>query len=464
MKTAYGKLTALILILAAALLFLSPMRSGTEDHLYAYPRALRMNSGDQYALSYTLDAAGAQTVSFDSSDEAVARVDDQGVVTAVGPGETQIRLISEGGARAAVQVEVAGGAPVSPIALNTETLNMEKGEVTGLRVTYTDNGADASVQWQSEDSRIAQVDAMGRVNAVGGGRTRVTATTADGLSAVANVNVHVSGDAIRITPENLVLGKGATVSLSTYYLPADTTDSVMRWRSSDESILRVDDRGQLSAVGEGAAVVSVATREGLKASSLITVEPAAATFQLSPSAASIERGDTLKLQARFLDADGVSEQTYVSHYISWSSSAPDVASVNDGVVTALKSGQTVITASADGKTATCRLSVQVIAHDLELNPKEVYLLREQSVTPIQLEPRFTPEDPDDARLTFETSNSLIATVSDTGLVRMTGGYGTAVITARAVSGAEAEFVIHVVDQLPEVEPEPVEEEAPEGGE
>ena len=45
MKTAYGKLTALILILAAALLFLSPMRSGLEDHLYAYPRALRMNSG-----------------------------------------------------------------------------------------------------------------------------------------------------------------------------------------------------------------------------------------------------------------------------------------------------------------------------------------------------------------------------------------------------------------------------------
>ena len=62
-----------------------------------------------------------------------------------------------------------------------------------------------------------------------------------------------------------------------------------------------------------------------------------------------------------------------------------------------------------------------------------------------------------------TGCCLIATVSDTGLVRMTGGYGTAVITARAVSGAEAEFVIHVVDQLPEVEPEPVEEEAPEAG-
>ena len=463
MKTAYGKLTALILILAAALLFLSPMRSGLEDHLYAYPRALRMNSGDQYALAYALDAEDTQAVSFASSDEAIAQVDAQGIVTAVGPGEAQIQLISDGGARAAVHVEVVG-MPISPIVLNTESLNMEKGEVTGLRVTYTDTGADAAVQWQSDDSGIAQVDAMGRVNAVGGGSTRVTATTADGLSAVATVNVHVSGDAIRITPENLVLGKGASVPLSTYYLPADTTDSVMRWRSSDESILRVDDRGQLTAVGEGAAVVSVATREGLKASSLISVEPAAATFQLSPSAASIERGDTLRLQTRFLNAEGVSEQTFVSHYISWSSSAPDVAAVDDGVVTALKTGQAVITASADGKTASCRLNVQVIAHDLELNPKEVYLLREQSVTPIQLEPRFTPEDPDDTRLTYATSNSLIATVSDSGLVSMTGGYGTAVITAQAASGAEARFVIHVVDQLPELEKEPSEDESSESAE
>ena len=452
MKTAYGKLTALIFIVAAALLFLSPMRSGTEDYLYAYPRAIRMNPGDTYAISYMLDADNSQAISFSSADETVAKVDNDGVVTAVAPGETQIRLKAYKGARAAVQIEVAG-TPVTTIALNADTLNMEKGEVTGLRLTFNDDPADTLVEWQSSDDSVAQVDAMGRVTAVGGGSARIVATTAGGVNVSATVNVHVSGDAIRITPDNLVVGRGASVPLSTYYLPADTTDEVIRWRSSDESILRVNADGTLQAVSEGAAVVSVATKEGLKASSLVTVEKAAATFQISPAAASVERGDVLHLQPVFWNADGSADDDSSAHYISWSSSHPEVASVEDGVVTALKSGQTTITASADGKRATCQLNVQVIVHELALNPHEVYLMREQSGTPIQLEVTFTPEDPDDRQLSYTTSNSLIATVSEDGLVTMTGGYGTAVITAKASSGAEADFIIHVVDQLPETSEE-----------
>ena len=39
---------------------------------------------------------------------------------------------------------------------------------------------------------------------------------------------------------------------------------------------------------------------------------------------------------------------------------------------------------------------------------------------------------------------------------MTGGYGTAVITAYSDSGASAQFVVNVVTQLPEAEPEATE--------
>ena len=60
-----------------------------------------------------------------------------------------------------------------------------------------------------------------------------------------------------------------------------------------------------------------------------------------------------------------------------------------------------------------------------------------------------PADPDDPRITFSTDNDMVATVSESGLVTPVGGYGTAVITAQAESGAAARFTVNVVMALPE---------------
>ena len=109
MKTAYGKLTALIAVLVIGTLLFAPMRFGGEDYLYAHPRSVRLNPGDSYALSYRLDADEPQAVAYTSTNEAVATVDADGIVTAVSSGRAQIRLDAEKGARATVQIEVKGG-------------------------------------------------------------------------------------------------------------------------------------------------------------------------------------------------------------------------------------------------------------------------------------------------------------------------------------------------------------------
>ena len=56
MKTAYGKLTAMIAVLVIGTLLFAPMRFGNEDYLYPHPRLVRMYPGDSYALSYRLEA------------------------------------------------------------------------------------------------------------------------------------------------------------------------------------------------------------------------------------------------------------------------------------------------------------------------------------------------------------------------------------------------------------------------
>ena len=143
-----------------------------------------------------------------------------------------------------------------------------------------------------------------------------------------------------------------------------------------------------------------------------------------------------------------------SHPVVWTSSDERVATVDQqGQVTALSSGDCRIEASADGMTASCRLKVQVTIHEITLDQQEIYLLKEQAATPIQLRWSIAPADADDPTVHFTSNNEQVATVSPEGLVRMTGGYGTAVITAASESGAAASFTVNVVTQLPQTQPE-----------
>ena len=448
MKTAYGKLTTLVALLIVGTLLFAPMRFGNEDILYAHPRRVRMNPGDSYPLSYRLDSDTPQSVSYASTDNAVAAVNSNGLVTAMGPGTAQIRLDAEKGARATVQIEVTGRSATT-LTLNTESLYMEKGQISGLRAIFSDDAESTLVKWRSDDESVAQVDAIGRVLAVGGGTTRVRAVATDGLTASAAVNVHVSGTAMHITPEDVTLGVGSVLRLSTYYLPADTTDSVFRWDSNAPGVLQVQDDGTVFARSPGNAVLSVFSKDGLSTSTVVTVEPAAPEFEVSPAVATLDRGATLTLSARFMNADGQEDTDASGHYITWTTSDPSVATVDNGLVTAVNSGTARISAAADGKIASCALTVQTLVEEVQLEPKQLYVLREQTDTPIQLEAEVFPADADNTRLKYTTDNDLVATVNGWGRVTLVGGYGTATITARAESGAEAKFIVSVVAELPE---------------
>ena len=447
MKTAYGKLVAMIAVLVFGTLLFAPMRFGNEDYLYPHPRSVRMNPGDSYALSYRLDSDVPQSVSYASTNEDVAVVSPGGVVTAIDGGSAKIRLDAENGAKAEVTITVKG-AKVNTLALNTDTLNMEKGQITGLKAIFNEDAVDTSVTWQSADETVAQVDAIGRVVGVGGGSTRVTAIAANGLTASADVNVHVSGNALRIMPEDVTVGVGTFVRLGTYYLPADTTDEVVSWASSDDRILQVQDNA-LYATGVGQTVLSAFSRDGLSSSAIITVEPAAADFNVSPAAATIDRGRSITLEPRFLDENGNVDEKSSEHYITWTSSNPAVCTVEDGVVTGVGTGQCRISASADGKIASSLIDVQTLVEDVRLNLDKLYVLREDTVIPIQLEAMIVPADADNTRLTWTSDNDLVANVTQRGRVDLVGGYGTATITATAASGAQAQFTVSVVAELPE---------------
>lgn len=452
MRTSFGKLAIVAFAVLMAILLLAPMRFGIEDELLPSVYSIRMEPGSTYELKYTVQSERIQTVSFDSDDTAIATIDQAGQITALKPGKTKINLRTQGGAVAEVDVEVTGVA-ITSFMLNTDWLEMEKGDVSGLSCVFNEGAATQGVKWMTSDAAVVEVDAAGRLTAVGTGEATVTAVTVEGFSASATVRVYVQGTAVQIKPDSMTVGVGASFPLTIDYLPEDATDTVVSWRSNQPDVVSVDDHGMIRARSVGTAVVTVTTKSGLIASAAIVVEPSAKAFQINPTSITIERGDEQSLDARFINENGETE-TSIDHHISWTSTNPEVATVEDGALTAHASGVTQIVASADGHTATCNVRVQTTVRSVTLNMTEQYLLREQTSQPFQLRAILEPADADNLSLTYQSDNSHVATVSSEGLVTLTGGYGTAVITASSANGAQATFTVHVVTQLPSATEEP----------
>lgn len=145
-------------------------------------------AGTTMTLVPTFSPEGSTgTVTWSSSDEAVATVDGQGMVTAVAPGTATITATLENGQSAQCTVnctwdpEAAADGEEAPA--EQTTVGLSANDITldsaGDGQQLTVNGAEGEVTWASEDTAVATVDDQGNVTAVAPGRTTVTATVGD---------------------------------------------------------------------------------------------------------------------------------------------------------------------------------------------------------------------------------------------------------------------------------------------
>lgn len=127
--------------------------------------------------------------------------------------------------------------------------------------------------------------------------------------------------------------------------------------------------------------------------------------------------------------------------LTWTSSDEDVATVYDGMVTSWGTGTCVITAStSNGKTATCNVTVAAKPYMVSLNEYWVDLEVGETLT---LEPTVYPEDATNYTVTWTTSDSSIATVSN-GVVTAVGE-GDCEITVKLEDDVTATCYVYVTD-------------------
>ena len=151
---------------------------------------LELFTGNTAPLTATVQPSDAtnKAVTWNTSDNTVATVDENGTVTAVGAGEATITVTTEDGCKTATCI-VTVTVPVTGVKLNTETLELFTGGSATLTATVEPgNATNKAVTWSTSDNTVATVDENGTVTAVGAGEATITAT-AGGITATCVVHV-----------------------------------------------------------------------------------------------------------------------------------------------------------------------------------------------------------------------------------------------------------------------------------
>ena len=175
----------------------------------------------------------------------------------------------------------------------------------------------------------------------------------------------VTGDVIykvtgvSLDKTNLNLNVGVEATLTPTITPDNATDKSVEWKSDDTGVATVNENGKVTAVAEGTATITVTTTDGdFKDTCTVTVtEPptvSVTSVTLDKTSLTLDVGGSDTLTATVKPDDASNKA------VTWSTSNEKVATVQDGVVTAVGAGKATITATTvdgSGVSATCEVTV-----------------------------------------------------------------------------------------------------------
>ena len=334
---------------------------------------LELEVGETYKLNATVLPSNAtdKTLIWSSSDSDVASVSD-GLITARKEGKAEITAKS-GNKQAVCTVTVKPDTdvtvPVTSVTLNQSVYTLAIGaSYTLIPTVLPANATDRQVKWSSSNEKTVTVSDRGVIQAIAEGTSTIKAE-AGGKSATCAVTVEktiVAVTEVTLDRTSLTLKVNETFTLSATVAPENATDKAVKWTTSDSGVVRVSN-GTVTSVGEGTAKITAAAG-GKSASCTVTVKNAEPEFipvdsvTLNRESLELKVDETFTLTALIAPSDATETE------IIWNSDNTSVATVADGIVTAVGVGTANITATAGGVTAVCEIGV--IAKDEPVIPPD----------------------------------------------------------------------------------------------
>lgn len=160
---------------------------------------------------------------------------------------------------------------------------------------------------------------------------------------------------IAFETSDLIMYSGESKKLSYNIMPIQLSDTLLKWESSDETVVSVEN-GNLTALSEGEATISCIADNGITATCTITVKPEqilVSKVSLNKTNTEMIVGETASLSYKILP-ENASDKS-----VSWTTSNPKIATVtDDGIINTHKPGTVVITCcAANNKSQACVIKV-----------------------------------------------------------------------------------------------------------
>jgi uncharacterized protein YjdB len=393
-----------------------------------------------------------QTVTWSSSDTAVATVDSAGVVRGISAGAVAITAKANDGSGVTgthgitvsdAPIAISGISITGPDTIQTSTT------VTLEAVVTPSNATDTSLNWSSSNEAVATVDADGEVTGVGAGVVAISAMANDGSGVTATHAMSVSDEAILVT-EISVTGAGSvdignSVALSAEVTPANASDTTLTWSSSDPAVATVDSTGLVLGVSAGVVAITASANDSSGVSGAhgftVTELPIVVTNLEITGPGSLEVGSSAVLTVT------ATPENAADTSVTWSSSDSSVVSVDGaGSVMAVAEGSATITATAnDGSGVSTghvitTTAAPVLVTSITLSGASSLEVTGSTVISADIQPSSATNN----SVTWSSSNTAIATVSSNGTVSGVGaGSVTIMATANDSSGVVGNHALTV---------------------
>ena len=346
-------------------------------------------------------------ITWTSSSENIATVDENGLVTGFAAGQTVITASCDG-LEASCTIKVHE--PVLSLELDQEEILVPKAGYAALIARVTPAEAEGEITWTISGTNAAGFYVMDEqtgqmvvadqavtplspgsaavsssyvmLTGIDEGEAEVTASINDarGYEIKKQCKVEVRQADAYVTMSNngapvsgMVMKVDRVMEAVQFNAESSEPDDILKWTTIDDAadpVISVDDTGLVSLIRSGTAAVNVtSTKTGVSDICILKVVKMPTAIRMSGSSLTLPAGAAKVITADLdpADADGA---------IVWTSSDETIAKISsDGVVTGVKAGKATITvqATADSSiTAKCEVTVLDPKLTIRLNKSSFY--------------------------------------------------------------------------------------------
>lgn len=213
-----------------------------------------------------------RTITWKSSNTSIATVNSSGIVTGMAKGEVTIYAIASSGISLSCDVTVRD-VQVASVSFKKSVASIYVGQKGKLfPAVLPTNAAVKTLSWTSSDPEIATVDANGYVVAKAQGTVKITATASNGVSGSITLSVkEYPVSAVKISKRSATVSVGMTGTIRAQIAPSKASNTTVIWKSSNPSVVSVDENGKITALSSGTAVITATSESNPKAKASCTI-------------------------------------------------------------------------------------------------------------------------------------------------------------------------------------------------